>query len=738
MILKMIENEDIPITNDLVLVGGGHSHIILMMELSKKPIQGNRITLVSNEIDTPYSGMIPGFIEGVYSWRESHIDLYKLSLRLNIRFIHSKVINISSANKEIYLKDRPSIKFDVLSVDSGIESNYKKIKGAEKFCIPVKPISGLANNFLNKIKDLNDIAFIGGGAGAVELALAIRKRYIRDKSNLKISIITGKNGLLSSFSNHTRQTSKNALKEAGISIIENTEVLEVKKNKIIMSDNNTLKIDKCILSTNAMAPNWLKSSDIKLNANGFIIVNSAFQTNREFIFAAGDIVDFDNQNLHKAGVFAVRSGKPLAKSIKSYIITKSGKKYSFRKNYLALIGLSNGYTIGTKYNYSYSSKFNSFLKKYIDQKFIDKFKNKSSKKNEYISDIINKTLSLLDINSKFNFVKSNQMQCKGCAAKVPFTALKNTLPENITDSSDDASSISNYPQLFQTIDMINAIIPDPFLMGKIAANHSLSDIIAVKSKPIAALMMLQLPFSNVDINSRDLEQVLCGAKEIFDKHNCIINGGHTMIGKDSDPVIGFTVTGESKLKENKNKKSYKIKNNDTLVLTEKIGSGIIFCGINNDMIDSYFQKDVITQMTNGNFLFGNISEKLNILSMTDITGFGLANHLLNLIKRDKNKTGLTIFPEKIPIFNGVKEAIDKGVKSSLFESNYNTAINSIIYDRQKKSIDEILYDPQTVGGLAFIVPKEEKEKQYAILKKHKINFVEIGYVNNLNNQIKIM
>ena len=738
MIVKMIEKEDIPITNDLVLVGGGHSHIMLMMELSKKPIQGNRITLVSNEIDTPYSGMIPGFIEGVYSWRESHIDLYKLSLRLNIRFIHSKVINISSANKEIYLKDRPSLKFDVLSVDSGIESNYKKIKGAEKFCIPVKPISGLANNFLNKIKNLNDIAFIGGGAGAVELALAIKKRYIKDKPNLKISIITGINGLLSSFSNHTRQTSKNVLKEAGIDIIENTEVLEVKQNKVIMSDNNTLKIDKCILSTNAMAPNWLKSSDIKLNENGFIIVNSAFQTNREFIFAAGDIVDFDNQNLHKAGVFAVRSGKPLAKSIKSYIMTKSGKKYSFNKNYLALIGLSNGYTIGTKYNFSYSSKFNSFLKKYIDQKFINKFNNKNSKQSEYILNIIDKTLSFLNITSNLNFVKTNQMQCKGCAAKVPFTALKNTLPKNITASSDDASSIFNYPQLFQTIDMINAIITDPYLLGKIAANHSLSDIIAVKSNPIAALMMLQLPFSTVDINSRDLEQVLSGAKEVFDKHNCIINGGHTMIGKDSDPVIGFTVTGESKLKENKNKKSYKIKNNDTLVLTEKIGSGIIFSGINNDIIDSYFQKDVITQMINGNFLFGSITEKLNILSMTDITGFGLANHLLNLIKRDKNKTGLTIFPEKIPIFNGVKEAIDKDVKSSLFESNYNSAIKSIIYDRQKKSIDEILYDPQTVGGLAFIIPREDKEKQFAILKNYKINFVEIGYVNNLDNQIKIM
>ena len=68
----MIENEDIPITNDLVLVGGGHSHIILMMELSKKPIQGNRITLVSNEIDTPYSGMIPGFIRSLFVARKSY------------------------------------------------------------------------------------------------------------------------------------------------------------------------------------------------------------------------------------------------------------------------------------------------------------------------------------------------------------------------------------------------------------------------------------------------------------------------------------------------------------------------------------------------------------------------------------------------------------------------------------------------------------------------------------------
>ena len=126
----MFKQQDTPINNDLVLIGGGHSHIMLMMELSKNPIQGNRITLINNEIDIPYSGMIPGFIEGIYTWRETHIDLYKLCFKLDIRFIHSEVIEISALNKEIILKNRPKIKFDILSINTGIQSSNKNIKGA--------------------------------------------------------------------------------------------------------------------------------------------------------------------------------------------------------------------------------------------------------------------------------------------------------------------------------------------------------------------------------------------------------------------------------------------------------------------------------------------------------------------------------------------------------------------------------------------------------------------------------
>ena len=729
----MFKQEEIQINNDLVLIGGGHSHIILMMELSKKPIQGNRITLISNEIDTPYSGMIPGFIEGIYNWRETHIDLYKLCFKLNIRFIHSEVLEISAINKEIILKQRPKIKFDVLSINTGIKSNNKTIKGALKYCVPVKPISKLSDNFLTEIKKNNNIAFIGGGPASVELALGLQKRFKNKKSNFKISIITGKNGLLSSFPPKTRKVAKQTLQNTQINVIEKVEVIEVKKDKLLLSNKTKLKIDKSILSTNAMPPEWIKKSDIILNPDNFIIVNDKFQTNYNYIFAAGDVVDFNNQNLSKSGVYAVRSGKPLSKSIRGFIQKKTPVPYKFNKNYLSIIGLSNGLAIATKYNFTFTSRFCFLLKKIIDQQFVKKFNNLSVKKYSNFSDLLKIFYKLKKTNTN---IPSYRMQCRGCAAKVDFNALKNTLPKNIINTSEDAINIKDYPNLYQSVDMINSIVSDPYLLGKIAANHAISDVIAVNSKLISALMILQLPFSNTEINSRDLEQVTAGANDVFKLTGCSISGGHTMIGKDKDPVIGFSVMGEKKTIIS-NKIPNKLKINDILILTEKIGSGIIFSGINNDIIDSYYQIEVLNQMSEGNINFSRISDKLKTLSMTDITGFGLANHLLNLIKRDSGKTGLTIYPDKIPLFNGVKEALSKKVRSSLFDKNFNTAQKDLVYNRDTKLIDEILYDPQTVGGLAFIIPREEKVNQIKILKENKINFTEIGFVNNLDNKIRI-
>jgi len=733
----MIQIEEIPITNDLVLIGGGHSHLSVLMKLSKRPINGNRITLITNEIDTPYSGMIPGYIEGIYSWRDSHIDLYRLCLKLNVRFIHAEVERVSAYEKEIYFKDRPKIKFDVLSINTGIQSNNREIKGAAKYCLPVKPISKLTNNFLNKITNFKSIAFIGGGAGSVELALAIKKRFLNINQDIKITIITGKRGLLSTFPQKTKLTSLKTLEKFKIDIIEYKRVLEVKPKQIILSDKSMLKIDKAILSTNSMTPKWLAKSDILLTKDNYILVNKSFQTNYKYVFASGDVIDFNNQNLKKAGVFAVRSGKPLAINIKQFILGKKLVEYKFNKNYLALIGTSKRSAIATKYNLTFNSRFFFYLKKYIDQNFIKKFSDFKIRKKFTLEALKTDVLNIFVKHKEKITDKNDIMQCKGCAAKVPLNALKQALPKDIVSTSEDAVSVPGQPELYQTVDMISSIITDPFLLGKIAANHSISDMVSVNSKITSAMMILQLPLSKTEINSRDLEQVLLGANEIFKTIDCPLIGGHTMIGKDKDPIIGFSILGQKQKKIKIMKNRRKIKTKDLLILTEKIGSGLIFAGINNYLIDSYFQTDVIKQMIKGNLNFGKISNHLNILSMTDITGFGLANHLLNLIKRDNSKTGLTIYPNKIPLFEGVNECLNKDIKSSLFKSNYDIAQKDIIYKRDKSKLDNILYDPQTVGGIAFIIPQEEKYKHFKVLKENNIKFTEIGFVNNIENKIAI-
>jgi Selenophosphate synthase len=270
------------------------------------------------------------------------------------------------------------------------------------------------------------------------------------------------------------------------------------------------------------------------------------------------------------------------------------RSYFPQKHLLALIGLSNGKALANKLYFSNISKFNFKIKKFIDQKFIKKYKNLISKKSQ-------------------NIIEEN-MICRGCAAKISQKSLKEILPKDIITHSKDASPIPNYSELLHSVDMINSIITDPFILGKISANHALSDIYASVSQPISAQMILQLPSSSENIQTRDLKQIYFGAKMIFDENNCKINGGHTMVGEDLHPTIGFSVIGKS---HNKNTK--KISHGDLVFLSGKIGSGLVFAGIHKDKIDSFYQKEVLTQMINGNLKIGKLLNKLNPLCSTDVT-----------------------------------------------------------------------------------------------------------------------
>src|SRR5258708_20568298 len=168
-----------PQLKDLVLVGGGHAHVHVLKSFGMKPMPGVRLTLIGRDIETPYPGMIPGFVAATYSSDECHIDLARLAAWPGARLIQAEAVGIDRANRQVVLKDRPPVSYDLLSLDTGAAPSLDAIPGAEKYATPVKPIADLGRRwlaFLERMKDWRGplrIAVIGGGADGAELALAI-------------------------------------------------------------------------------------------------------------------------------------------------------------------------------------------------------------------------------------------------------------------------------------------------------------------------------------------------------------------------------------------------------------------------------------------------------------------------------------------------------------------------------------------------------------------------------------
>ena len=205
-----------------------------------------------------------------------------------------------------------------------------------------------------------------------------------------------------------------------------------------------------------------------------------------------------------------------------------------------------------------------------------------------------------------------------------------------------------------------------------------------------------------------------------------------MIGEDENPVVGFSIVGKSFKRSNK-----KINNNDLVILTEKLGTGVIFAGVNSNTISSKYIKDVSKQLETGNIKVGKIFNQINPLEATAITGYGLGNHLINLINRNKDIKGITIVKDKIKLFEGVIECLQKNINSSFYEQNYIYGKNKISFE-DNNLINKIFFDPQTVGGIAFIIPQNSYLKIKKILATNKIVFSKIGYIDNSHSNLRVI
>ncbi len=175
-----------PVVKDVVLVGAGHSHVTVLRMFGMKPVAGVRFTLISREVHTPYSGMLPGLIAGHYKLDDAHIDTAPLTRLAGARLYQDEVVGLDLAGRQVICRHRPPVPYDLLSFNIGSTPNTADVSGASEHAIPVKPIDGFISRFDALVarvlarKGCARVALVGAGAGGVELLLSVERRLRHD------------------------------------------------------------------------------------------------------------------------------------------------------------------------------------------------------------------------------------------------------------------------------------------------------------------------------------------------------------------------------------------------------------------------------------------------------------------------------------------------------------------------------------------------------------------------------
>ena len=734
------------ILGDLVLLGGGHAQIAVLKMFAMKPIAGIRLTLVTNDMRTPYSGMLPGFVEGVWDDDDLHIDLATLAQFAGARIIHAPCTGIDADHKRLLFDHRPSLRFDVLSVNIGGQSALDTIDGAMDHAIPVKPIAQFQHRLDNVLSTGNkhSLSVIGGGAAGCELALALSKRWVTETGKRpELRLFSRSHRLMPHMAARAGKLIEADLKAVGAHIHKGAEVTSIHANALSCRDGQTYDFNACFLVSAVKPPSWLASSAIECDEYGFIRVGQNLQSlSHPYIFASGDIASLHPYSRPKAGVFAVRAGRILAQNLQRYIKRQSLRTWKPQSRYLALIGTADGAAIAARGSFGFKAHYLWRLKVWIDQRFMDKYKSLAMPPTPKIDalDAINAD------EGKRSDPAFAAMRCLGCGAKTGHETLQNAMREAVSiavgmgadpnlmpDDSleEDAASLpSPAPnmRILQSVDMLSEIVSDPFKLGQIASVHAFSDIYAMLGKPLYSLAIINLSEAKISIQTDQLTQILTGTLLAHSKAGVKLVGGHTSEGGSLS--VGFSVTGIRPERE-----AYSPAPKDAVIILSKpIGTGLVMAG----HMQLKARGDWITSATDtmcmSNHQATEIAIEHGIEWVTDITGFGLARHVLNLATR-AGALGCYLYPDDIIPLPGAQFMADNGIVSSL--AGQNQAAVRLDHNGCDQHRTPLLYDPQTSGGLAMLAKPEQADHILAALVATGHNPAIVGRITHSKSGITL-
>jgi len=725
-----------PLLRDIVLVGGGHSHVGVLRMWAMKPVPGVRLTLICTDTETPYSGMLPGFIAGHYDCEDIHIDVRRLAEFAGARYFRDAVIGLDRAERRVICRDRPPVPYDLLSINIG--STPSLVPGAAEYSVPVKPIRQFGERLralLERIKrhvGWFNLAVVGAGAGGVELALALQYRLRgeirargRDPDTLAVHLFSASADILPTHNRAVRRSFERVLAERGIVVHRNAEIARVADGWLHTREGVAFAADAIFWATQAGGAGWLADTGLALDAAGFIRITDTLQSETDpRVFAAGDCASMIGRPLEKAGVFAVRMGPVLSENLRRAVLGRPLKRYRPQRRWLALISAGDRHAIASRGAFFARGDWVWRWKDHIDRSFMARFADLPAR---MAAGMATEAAPLpLEAAEQTEADAALAMRCGGCGAKVGASVLSRALgridPIQRDDvliglsDLDDAAVLRVPPgkAVVHTVDFFRPFIDDPWLFGRIAANHALGDVFAMGAEAQSALAIATLP-PGLEAKLEDsLYQMMAGAVAMLNAAGCALVGGHS--GEGRELGLGFAIHGLVDATMATLMTKAGLRPGDALILTKPLGTGTLFAAharlaAKGRWIDAALESMQVSNRAAAACLIDHGTR-----ACTDVTGFGLIGHLLEMTRPSGVDAELVL--DALPVLDGARESVARGILSSMHAANarFGQAIGNPQATVNHPAYP-LLFDPQTAGGLLAGVPAERADACLAELRR---------------------
>ncbi len=665
-----------------MLAGGGHTHALLLRRWIMRPASrpADLAVLLVNRTSTAlYSGMVPGLLAGLYPREACAIDLRDLCRRAGVGFVQAEITGLDPARRELLLQGRPPLRFHTLSLNVGCETFWQAEPSAATSAVQtVKPLEPFLAWLERRLNDPSDpqVRIRGGGAAAVEVALALRSRGLQPELLLR-----GDGLQLGCAAAH--QAAERLLAEAGIPIQRGVE--------------DQAAAD--LACTGSRAPAWLAASGLPVQVGtGRVLTEASLMVQGcERLFASGDCAVIASDPRPPAGVWAVRAAPLLAENLRRLQAEPPLPLRRWRPQCWALQLLGDGGVQGPSAPRALAvygpfcwgpSRALWRWKDRIDRRFMQGF-----------------------APAVAMAAGAAPMACRGCAAKLPAAPLAAALgrlsPTGEAPPAEDAARLDVNERgelLLQSVDGFPALLDDPWLNARLTTLHACSDLWACGAQVRSLQAVVTLPEAAPAVQEEWLLQSLAGVRSVLDPLGATLLGGHTLEGRDG-AGLGLSLAVNGAVLPQRYWPKGPLAAGQVLLLTRPIGTGVLFAAAMAGAAKPGWLDAALAVMQQSQAPLVEILAAHGCQACTDITGFGLLGHLGEMLGPGQR---VALDPDAIPALPGALELLEQGLSSSLAPANARALValdGPIALNRAATAAQQQLWiDPQTCGPLLAALP----------------------------------